>query len=266
MAGALTSVKEIVLPLYAERFAAAGFVTLAFDYRFLGASGGEPRSQIFPWEQVEDIRNAISWLSYRPEVDPERIGGWGVSLGGAHMLYLPAFDRRLKAVVATVPSVATTENLMLWMGREAIGQMLGFLNRDRTSRYKSGEVTYMKAVSDGSEQALMPSPEAASYYLEANRTIAPNWRNQVTVESLEKMMEHDPTYAIHLISPTPLLVVVAENDQALPTPLTIKAFERAGDPKRLVNLPCGHTDVYDKEPWVSQSADAAVDWYKQHLG
>jgi uncharacterized protein len=265
MANALTSVKEIILPNYAERFMTAGFATLAFDYRYLGASEGEPRGQIFPHEQVDDIRNAISWISEQAEVDPERIGAWGVSLGGAHVLYLAAFDKRIKAVVATVPSMATTGNLLQFMGPEGLRQYLGFLNQDRSTRYKSGSVTYMKAVSDGNEPAMMPSPEANAYYTQAGATIAPNWRNQVTVESVEKLVEHDPTYPIHLISPTPLLIVVAEHDQALPTPLTLAAYERASEPKKLLNLPCGHTDIYDKEPWVSQSASAAIDWFKQHL-
>lgn len=265
MANALTAVKEIVLPNYAERFAAAGFVVLAFDYRYLGASEAEPRGQIFPHEQVDDLRNAISWLSTQPEVDADRIGLWGVSLGGAHAISLAPFDRRIKAAVATVPSMRTTDALTRSLGSEGLEQMMGWLNHDRAMRYQAGAPTYIKAVSDGSEPALMPSLEAYQYYTQAGRTIAPNWRNQTTVETVEKILEHDPTSHIHLISPTPLCVVVAEHDQALPTDLTVAAFERAQEPKKLLMLPCGHTDVYDKEPWVSQSANTAIDWFKQHL-
>jgi hypothetical protein len=60
MAHGFSAVKEMMLPDFAERFAAAGFVTLAFDYRYFGDSEGEPRSQLFPLEQVEDVRNAIT--------------------------------------------------------------------------------------------------------------------------------------------------------------------------------------------------------------
>ena len=107
MANAISAVKEITLPGYAERFAAAGFVVLAFDYRHYGSSGGEPRNHLDPREQQQDLRNAVTWLRAQPEVDPDRMGGWGVSIGGTHMLYLGAFDRRLKAVV----SVATGLNV-----------------------------------------------------------------------------------------------------------------------------------------------------------
>ena len=72
MANALTAVKEITLPGYAKRFAEAGFAALAIDYRFLGGSGGEPRNQIIPYEMLQDVRNAITWLFMQPEVDPAR--------------------------------------------------------------------------------------------------------------------------------------------------------------------------------------------------
>src|SRR5947209_5527296 len=67
MANAFSAVKEIYTDRFAERFAAAGFAVLLFDYRYSGDSEGEPRGQIFPQEQVDDLRNAISWLGLQPE-------------------------------------------------------------------------------------------------------------------------------------------------------------------------------------------------------
>jgi fermentation-respiration switch protein FrsA (DUF1100 family) len=96
--------------------------------------------------------------------------------------------------------------------------------------------------------------------------IAPNWRNQVTVESLEKIREFDPVGPIHLIAPTPLLMIVAERDSLIPSALVIAAYERARDPKALSMLPCGHFDVYNTEPWLSKAASAGVDWFMRHLG
>jgi len=62
---------------------------------------------VIPYEMQQDIRNAITWLAEQPEVNPGEIGGWGVSLGGGHMLHLATFDRRLKAVVATATAVSS---------------------------------------------------------------------------------------------------------------------------------------------------------------
>lgn len=266
MANALSSVKEIYLSNYAERFLAAGFVTLVFDYRYFGASEGEPRGQMFPYEQQEDIRNAITWISDQPEVDSNRIGGWGMSYGGAHMMYLAAYDKRLTAVVATVPSMNNWETFLRNMGSEGLAQFLGFLTQDRIARYKTGVVNYMKVVTTEAEPSMIPGPEAYEFYTQAANTIAPYWHNQVTLESLEKAVEYNPTSPIHLISPTPLLMVVSKDDQYIPSELTTAAYERALEPKDLIILPCSHIDVYNTEPWVSKAADEAVKWFKQHLG
>ena len=84
-----TAVKEVMLPDIARRVAQAGYVVLTFDYRFLGASGGEPRRQIIPMRQIEDIQNAVTFMQQQPEVAPDRIGLLGVSLGGANAAMLP---------------------------------------------------------------------------------------------------------------------------------------------------------------------------------
>lgn len=110
MAHGFAGVKEMGLASFAERFAAARFVTLAFDYRYWGESEGEPRSQIFPLEMVEDYRNGITWLSNRPAVDPQRIGVWGTSHSSGLVLYVGTFDKRVKAVVAQVPSTVNPES------------------------------------------------------------------------------------------------------------------------------------------------------------
>lgn len=265
MANAITAVKEIVLPAYAERFAAAGFACLAFDFRFLGESGGEPRGQVFASEQIEDLRNAVSWLSLQPEIDAQRIGAWGASFGGAEVLSLAASDKRLKAAAATVPSMRATDIMIGFVGREGLAKVQGWLGWDRTARYQNGAVTYMKAVSDGSENAMMPNPEANEFYNRVGKSIAPNWRNQVTVESLEKLLDYDPASTIDLISPTPLLMIIGEQDQTQPARLLLDAFERIGSPKKLVKLPAGHTALLEKEEYVSQAAGAAIEWFKQYL-
>ena len=264
MANAFSAVKEIYLSNHAERFAAAGFVVLAFDYRTFGGSGGEPRCQIFPHDQVDDLRNAISWLGTQPEVDATRIGAWGVSLGGGHVMFLSAFDKRIKAVVAMIPAINQWENFLTAMPREAFVGFLGMVTADRQARYTSGQVNYMQLVAPPGEMGMMPN-EAYEFYTKAQSTVAPGWENRVTMESLEKFAEYDPTGPISLVAPTPLLMIVAEQDQIIPAALASSAFERAGEPKELLLLACQHTDVYNVEPWVSQSADAATNWFTTHL-
>src|SRR5512136_2090419 len=116
MAHGFTAVKEMYLDRYAEAFAAAGLGVVVFDHRNFGASDGEPRGEIDPWAQVRDYRHAISFARTLPELDPDRLGIWGTSYSGGHVLVVGALDRRVQAVVAQVPLIDAWESL---------GRMLG---------------------------------------------------------------------------------------------------------------------------------------------
>src|SRR5438128_5736915 len=102
MALGFGAVKEMYLEPFAHRFAAAGIAALVFDYRGFGSSGGEPRQRVFPHDQMEDYRNALTWLSLQPEIDADRRGVWGTSFSGAHVIEVAAHDPRVKAVVSQV--------------------------------------------------------------------------------------------------------------------------------------------------------------------
>ena len=86
MAHGFSAVKEMYLDRFAEAFASAGLAALVFDNRNFGASDGEPRQEIDPWAQVRDYRHAITYAETRDEVDAGRIGIWGSSYSGGHVL------------------------------------------------------------------------------------------------------------------------------------------------------------------------------------
>src|SRR5215510_13139628 len=88
MAGGWCYVKELVQPDYARVFAEAGVAALVFDYRCLGASDGEPRQHLDPWAQIEDYRNALSFVAGLPDINKEKLGVWGISYSGGHGLIL----------------------------------------------------------------------------------------------------------------------------------------------------------------------------------
>ncbi len=92
MAHGFGAVKEMYLEPFARRFAAAGIAALVFDYRGFGASSGEPRQRVSPRDQMEDYRNALTWLSLQPEIDADRLGVWGTSFSGAHVIQVAAHD------------------------------------------------------------------------------------------------------------------------------------------------------------------------------
>src|SRR5882757_9218481 len=106
MAHGFAGVKEHGLERFANAFADAGFVVLVHDHRGFGASDGVPRQDVDPWRQIADWRRAISYLETLDVVDPKRIGLWGTSYAGGHAIVLGATDRRLRGVVAQVPTIS----------------------------------------------------------------------------------------------------------------------------------------------------------------
>jgi len=262
MAHGLSAVKEQALPGYAEKFVAAGFVTLVFDYRFFGESEGEPRCQLFPLEMVDDYRNAITWVSGQPEVDPDRIGIWGTSFSGSYVLYAGTFDRRVKAVVAQVPNVASPGSRHK-RSPERWESDARTMIEERVERYRTGLVDYVKIVAAAGEQCIIPGKSAYDFFA-GSQAAAPSWRNQLTRESLEKMREFDPVGSIELMSPAALLLIAGERDELISLDSVKSVYERARDPKQLVTLPITHFEIY-YDPWLSRAAEAAVSWYKRYL-
>ena len=98
MSHGFSAVKSMGLQDYAVVFEQAGIACLLYDHRSLGQSEGEPCQEVDPWQQVHDMRDVISYARSRPEVDPERIGIWGTSYSGSHVLVVAAIDRRVKCV------------------------------------------------------------------------------------------------------------------------------------------------------------------------
>ena len=115
MAGGLAVTKEPGTDLFAKRFNDAGFAVLAFDYRHLGESGGQPRQIARIGEQHADWQAAIAFARTLPGVDARRLAIWGFSASGGHIIPVAARNPDLAAAIAQTPLVdgpAVTPNAM----------------------------------------------------------------------------------------------------------------------------------------------------------
>ena len=265
MAHGFSAVKEMYLDRFAEIFAAAGLAALVFDNRNFGASEGEPRFEIDPWTQVHDYRDAITYAQTRPEVDPERVGVWGSSYSGGHALVLGAIDRRIRCVVAQVPLVSGYRNILRLVRSDFLAGLRATCDQDRAARLAGQPPARLPVVSeDPLGPAALPTPDSYQWFTETGRTRAPAWRNEVTLRTVELLMEYEPGAYIERIAPTPLLMVVAAADHLTPADLALEAYNRALEPKRLELLPGGHFDAYVGDGFA-QASRAARDWFVQHL-
>ncbi|MEP7025441.1 MAG: alpha/beta hydrolase [Actinomycetota bacterium] len=264
MSHGFSAVKEMYLDAFAEVFAAAGLNALVYDNRNFGASDGEPRQEIDPWAQVRDYRHAITYALGLPEVDGDRIGIWGSSYSGGHVLMVGAIDRRVKAVVAQVPMVSGHDNVRALVRADLIAGFRSAFEGDRQNRYTGGAPAMVPVVSENPMvAAALPTADSWQWFTETAAERAPSWRNEVTVRSVEMFTEYEPETYLPWISPTPLLMLVAREDHLTPAELAIAAFPRANEPRKLVIMPGGHFDAYVKGFEVSSAA--ARDWFTEHL-
>jgi dipeptidyl aminopeptidase/acylaminoacyl peptidase len=136
MAGGWCYVKEVVMPHYANFFVKAGLAALLFDYRRFGESDGEPRQHIDPHDQIEDYKNALSFAQTLPEVDPNRVGIWGISYSGGHVLITGATDPRVKCIVSTIPVVDGYETQKQVHGSVQFRRLMEAIMEDRKHRFE----------------------------------------------------------------------------------------------------------------------------------
>lgn len=264
MAHGLSAVKEMYLDDYAAAFSAAGLNALVFDNRNFGASDGEPRQEIDPVAQVRDYRHAITYAIGLPEVDRSRVGVWGSSYSGGHVLTVAAIDSRVKAAVSQVPLVSGYENIRSLVRADLIGGFQDMFDADREARFRGEAPAMVPAVNeDPLGPAAMPTPDSYRWFTETHELRAPSWRNEITLRSVEMLREYEPDSYVHRIAPTPLLVLVAENDVLTPTELALATYQKAREPKKLVMLPGGHFDAYVKG--FDASMVPARDWFLEHL-
>ena len=270
MANGFALVKEQGLDKFAEAFTNAGFACIAYDNRNLGASDGKPRQDIDPWMQMRDYRQAITYARSIPELDSERIGIWGTSYSGAHVLMAAAVDKRVKCVVAQVPGICGFTAARRLMSPQQLSELQQQLDKDRSQRQREASATIPFVSPDASKPSAFPEPRSYHYYtmfgdkpdgMASQR--ASNWRNEISLRSLEWWLEHDITQYMQRISPTPLLMILAAQDQISPTDLQLEAYNQANEPKKVVVIPGDHYGAYLEN--FERFSSEAISWYKKHL-
>jgi len=248
---------------YAAGLVSEGFAAFTFDFRNLGASDGEPRQEIDPHRQVEDYRAAISYVRTRGDIDKDRIGIWGSSYSGGHALVVAAIDRRVRCVVAQVPTISGWRAAQLKTSYGDLAAQQQWFEQDREARFAGGEGQRIPMISPVPEEKVA-YPGTDSYgYMSGQGSICPTWRNEITVRSLELARAYEPGAYIQRIAPTPLLMIATDRDTVTPTALQQEAYQRAHHPKRLLLVPGDHYSVYTKH--FDTTRTAAVEWFSRHL-
>lgn len=172
-------------------------------------------------------------------------------------------DRRVKAVVSQVPGLGLWPYLRGQGDGPAREDLLNRLLADRLARHRTGVSRRLPIVArDGIESVLGSS--GVDWHDAAERA-HPTFHNEILMSSLDDVVDEDPAAFAPFITPTPLLMIVAERDNIAPPGLAYAAFEAAGQPKRLLTYDGDHYDVYDVPATLRLVSTAARDFYLEHF-
>jgi dipeptidyl aminopeptidase/acylaminoacyl peptidase len=251
-----TGIRSMILGDYAKVFVQNGFITFTFDYRGYGGSEGT-RRRLIPLEQIDDIRNAISYFETLPEVDSNRIGLWGTSFGGANAPYAAAVDTRIKAVVGQV-GFGEGERFLLdtrrFGEREELLRKVAADRRRRAVEGTGDRLSPLDALNSGQTNAFLG---------DSLKGVAPS-RIDISWETIEKTLEYRPLDIVDRIAPRALLLIGARDDDLCKIEGYEKMYERAREPKKLVVLPITHYEIYSGKGF-EESSHLAVEWFNRFL-
>ena len=256
--------KEQVAGLYAQRLAELGYIAIAADARYQGASGGEPRLRDYPSNRIEDISGMVDYLLTINKIDKSRIGSLGICGGGGYTLAAAQTDKRIKAV-ATLSMFNSGRVRRNGFQDADVQGIQKRLQRAAEAREKelTGEIVYEGFLPPNStdeqlraKMAELPENtlyrDGIEYYGLSHRH--PNATGSYTTESFMKLMAFDVEDRMDLIN-QPLLMIAGEKADTLY--MTEDAYVKAigTDNKELFMIEgASHIRTY----WVPEYVDKAV--------
>ena len=243
MAGGFAVTKEPATDLFAARFHEAGFGVLAFDYRHLGGSEGEPRQVVRVREQLADWQAAIEYAATLPGVDPGRIAVWGFSATGGHVFQVAARNPQLAAAIAQTPNAGGLAAARAAMRFQTPAASLRLTARgilDGLGGLLGRQPLTVPLGAEPGTLAVLTTPDVADTQraLDPEGEHAQTWRQEAAARSVLRLAAYRPGRATARIR-CPLQVVVCADDKSAYPPAAIAAARRAPNAE-LVQLPGGH--------------------------
>ena len=256
----LGATRDMMLPQYEQHFAAAGIATLAFDYRHTGASDGTPRQRISMLRQHADVMAACDHLAVTAQVDPDRIGLWGTSLGGLHVVRVAAGRRDVAAAVVQCP-IAHGPSALRSIGIGAALRMGPAKLRDVASLLVGRRRHYVPIVGPPGSHALVTAPGAEAGW---NSTVPQGFTfdNRIAAADAVAMVTASAVRAARSVA-APLLVCVCDRENLMDPRYAALVAQRA---------PRGEARHYDSDhfgvyhpPLVDRVLADQTEFLRRHL-
>jgi hypothetical protein len=262
-------IKEQTAGLYAQRLAEEGYITIAADAAYQGASGGEPRHTDKPANRIEDIHGMVDFITNYSGVDANRLGVLGICGGGGYTLKAAQSEKRFKAVatLSMFNSGEVRRNGFQNSQIATIQERLKKASDARAQEASGGKIIYAGVASITDEEiAKIPTDlyrEGYEYYY---RTHAhPNSTFLYTMSSLLDLMTWDATTNMDLIDQPLLMMVGSKADTKY---MTDEAFSKATNSKSkelFIIDGATHIQSYYKPEYVNKAVTKLVDFFGKNL-
>lgn len=262
-------IKEQTAGLYAQRLAEQGYITIAADASYQGASGGEPRHTDKPKFRTEDISGMADYISQYPGVDANRIGALGICGGGGYTLKAAQSDKRFKAVatLSMFNSGEVRRNGFMNSQLNTIQERLKKASDARKQEADGGKILYSGVASITDEEIAKTTTdlyrEGYEYYYRTHSH--PNSTFLYTTSSLMDLMTWDATDQIELINQPLLMIAGSKADTKYMTDEAFKKATNAKNKELFLIDGATHIQTYWKPEYVSQAVIKLIEFFGSYL-
>eukprot|EP01084_Bolivina_argentea_P066411 121051_1 len=277
MAHGIGATKEQGLYKFAEAFSKNGFIVLLFDYLHFGLSDGYPRHQINPYQHVMDYQSAIKYIQSNDNVDSKRIGLWGTSYAGGHVLVTASKEKsNIKAVISQMPFLGPKpgESPLDEVLKRGIDNVLKAVISAMSSKIrKQLGMTPLYArlyghVNDGGKLALNHwekfDGDEKEWLKKHPKNRKNDWRNAVLIESMMDMIKYKPIqYVDKMDIRTQFLLIKAKFDKLCPNNRIDYVINKLNDCESYTGNTT-HFGMYTGKPFESV-IKVQVDFFIKHL-
>jgi fermentation-respiration switch protein FrsA (DUF1100 family) len=228
----LGATKALGLEAYAVRYQEVGFAVFAFDFRYLGESGGEPRQLVWIPNQLEDFTAAVEFVRNLKEIDPAKIALWGSSLSGGHVIVTAEKDSSVACVSAQVPLLDGDAGGMKVVKQIGLWHLL--------------KMAFGHGLRDLVRSWIGLSPHTIPLLGKPGSTAA--------------LADAGAWPKIHC----PVLLQVCDKDISLPKKVVEKAEKNLGELVEVIHYPIDHFDVYLGDNFEKAVSDQ-LEFFNKHL-
>lgn len=249
-------VKELLLPTFANYFHSQGYAVLTFDYRGFGASEGEP-GRLVPAYQIQDIRNAVTFMQTIQAIDPRRIGLWGTSFGGANAIIAGSMDTRIKCLCVQVTFGDGERVITNNFSPEAKAKFLATLQKMKEKKVITNSEMAVPLIK------ILTDPQSIAFF---SNVIAryPQLNIKIPFLTLAETMDHSPEKFLKYLH-IPIQIIAAANDNVNPPEESELLFASALEPKELHTIPgATHYEIYQGN-YFQQVASLQCAWFDRFL-